>query len=539
MIILQAAHILRFKGIDDIVIQDCGAVNAFYGRNNSGKSTILHAIDMAGLALSTRSWDAFQPKLEIRDMFHEAGPFEIELTYGDGSKLTVRQQAGGFGPTFDPQPTEEQRFSSIYIVPDPGLGLVHRHHMTPKSVMQYIQNRDFSTINGLDILFALKFYASRSERGLQKNDYECIVNDIQSFFPEIEQIISDRTEDDVATLTYHEYGRDIDVIYAGAGLKHFVDIFVKVTLSQASVVLIDEPEVGLHPSLQRELLVHLLRLNEEKGTQFFIATHSPVFLCEPEKVMSFIIQNRRGLRAAVHVPNESLYTVWGDLGIRPGDLLQNDIVVLVEGQSDVIFFEHVLKELYGEEFRDIAIAVVQYGGDAAAGITDGTISVQNLVPGKGFRLWIRDRDSSSKESPAPGSTKFKNALEKNGEMCHILEKRELEFYFPEDVHIEAQQGDGNREQAVQTILNGDQSAKFKKLAEESHCALAQGKTLRKLLRKHLRRDNIDPEMCRLVEEILVPWRKKILGVENNTKLTSEDIGREESENPDLNDIGAN
>lgn len=512
MITLKAAHIRRFKGIGDVAIQDCDAVNAFYGRNNSGKSTILHAIDMAGLALSTRNWNQFQPKLEIKDMFHEAGPFEMELTYEDGRCLTVRQQAGGVGPTFDPQPAEEQRFRSIYIVPDPGLGLFRRRHTTPRNVMQTVESRNFSEINGLEILYALKFYAERSLRGFDRSDYERIINDIQRFFPEIEGIVSDRTEDDVATLTYFEYGRNLDVIYAGAGLKHFVDIFVKATLSQASVVLIDEPEMGLHPSLQRELLAHFLKLNEEKGTQFFIATHSPVFLSGPEKVKSFIMQNQKGQRSAVHVPTESLYTIWGDLGIRPGDLLQNDIVVLVEGQSDVIYFEYVLKELYRDEFYDIATAVVQYAGDAAAGIVAGTISVGNLVPGRCFRLWIRDRDSSPNSPPSTNSTKFKNALERNGEKCYILRKREIEFYFPEAVHIEAQQGDPNKEQAVLGILNGDQSGKFKDLAETSHCTRAQGKNLRNLLKKHLRRDNLDSEIRQLVEQTLVPWRREILGV---------------------------
>lgn len=512
MITLQAVHIQRFKGIDNVIVQDCGAVNAFYGHNNSGKSTILHALDMAGLALSTRRWDMFQPKLEIKDLFHETGPFEIELTYGDGRRLTIRQEVGGFGPTFDPQPAEDQRFRSIYIMPDPGIGLTRRRHITPKTVMQHVENRSFSEVNGLDILFALRFYADKSQRGFKKEDYERIIADVQRFFPEVERLMSDRTEDDVATLTYREYGRELDVIYAGAGLKHFVDIFVKATLSRASVVLIDEPEMGLHPNLQRELLAYLLKLNQEKGTQFFVATHSPVFLTDPEKVTSFVIQNRQGQRSAVRVPAESLYTVWGDLGIRPGDLLQNDIIVLVEGQSDVIFFEHVLKELYMEEFRDIAIGIVQYGGDAAAGIIDSTISVENLVPGSGFRLWIRDRDSSPKENAATTTTKFKNALEKSGESCYILKKREIEFYFPEDVHIEAQQGDGDKEKSVREVLNGDQSAKFRELAAASHCAVARGKNLRELLRKHLRRDNLDPEIRWLLEETLVPWRKEILGV---------------------------
>ena len=66
MITIKTAHIRRFKGIDDVIIEDCNAVNAFYGRNNSGKSTILHALDMAGLALSsTRRWAAFPLKLEM------------------------------------------------------------------------------------------------------------------------------------------------------------------------------------------------------------------------------------------------------------------------------------------------------------------------------------------------------------------------------------------------------------------------------------------------------------------------------------------
>ncbi len=75
--IIREAHIQRFKGIDDVYLLDLGEVNAFYGRNNSGKSTILHALDMAGLALSTRNWNAFQPKLEIKDLFQETGPFGV------------------------------------------------------------------------------------------------------------------------------------------------------------------------------------------------------------------------------------------------------------------------------------------------------------------------------------------------------------------------------------------------------------------------------------------------------------------------------
>lgn len=508
---IRNVRIRRFKGIDDIQLDNIGEINAFYGQNNSGKSTILHALDMAGLALSTRTWDAFQPKMQIKDLFQETGPFEIAFNYSDGSQVIVHQMEGGLGPKFNPEPTEEQRFKSIYIIPDPGFSLTRRRHQTPRAIMSNIENRNFSDVNGLEILFALKYYADRRQRGFQPEDYDRIIADVKRFFPEVEELVSDRTENDVATLNYREYGRNLDVVYAGTGLKHFVDIFVKAKLSQASVVLIDEPEMGLHPNLQRELLTHFYDLAQAKELQVFIATHSPIFLTNSDKVTVFRVQNRQGQRSAFQIPQESLHTIWGDLGLRPGDLLQNDLVLLVEGQSDVIFFEHIINGLYQKEFREIAIGIVQYAGGAAEGIINGSINVKNIVPGTTYRLWIRDRDSAPTDEPSKNSTKFCNSLKRHDEICHILAKREIEFYFPEAIFVTAQHGDQEKEKAVRRILNGSQNEKFSTSASDQGCTIPQGRNLQKLLQEHLSIENLDPEIERLVEEQLIPWRDDILG----------------------------
>jgi len=507
-------HIRRFKGIDDIHIKNLGDVNAFYGRNNSGKSTVLHAIDMAGLAFTVRNWNFFQLKHDIKDLFQKTGHFEIALTYSDGSKVTVRQYEHHKGesiPIFEPEaPTEEQKFRSIYIMPDPGLGMRQRPRQTPKNIMEQVQKQMFSNVSGNEILFALKYYAKEKGEGFIAKDYDKIITDIKYFFPEIEKIVSKRTEDDIATLTYREYGRWLDILYTGSGLKHFIDIFVKATLSQASIVLIDEPEMGIHPSLQRELLSYFHELARAKGIQFFLATHSPVFLTDPNKARIFRMQNRLGKRSASPLLQEKLHTIWGDLGIRPGDLLQNDIVLLVEGQNDVIFFEHVIHELYQQEFKNVAIGVVQYGGDAALGIISDKINVLNIVPGKTYRLWIRDRDARPDEKPDANSTKFLNALKKYDETCHILDQREIEFYYSEAVHVAAQQGDSAKELAIREILHGKQNEKFCDLA--SGCTVPRGSNLKKLLQEHLSKKNLDPEIKKIVEKILIPWRDDIFGV---------------------------
>lgn len=507
-------HIRRFKGIDDIHIKNLGDVNAFYGRNNSGKSTILQAIDMAGLAFTVRHWDFVQLKHDIQDLFQKTGPFEIVLTYSDGKEVTVRQYEHNRGrstPVFEPEaPTEEQKFKSIYIMPDPGLGIHQRRSQTPKNIMAQVQEQRFSNISGNEILFALKYYAEEKKEGFIAKDYDKLITDIKYFFPEVKKIVSKRTEDDIATLSYREYGRWLDILYTGSGLKHFIDIIVKATLSQASVVLIDEPEMGLHPSLQREILSYFHELAQTKGMQFFLATHSPIFLLDPNKVRAFCMQNRGGKRAAFPLLQEKLHTIWGDLGIRPGDLLQNDIVLLLEGQNDVIFFEHVIHELYQEEFKNVAIGVVQYGGDAALGIISGKINVSNIVPGKTYRLWIRDRDARPDEKPDANSTKFLNALKKYDEICHILDQREMEFYYSEAVHVAAQQGDSAKESAIREILHGKQNKKFCDLA--SGCTVPCGSNLKKLIREHLSKKNLDPEIKKIVEKILIPWRNDILGI---------------------------
>lgn len=453
---LKAIHIQHFKGLKDVLIPDCGGINIFVGKNNAGKSSILHAIDMVGLAIANREWERFPLKLAIQDLFSEAGPFSVDLKFSDGSQLTVSTNPSRPDrPELSASPTDEQRFTTMLVLPEGETGLLRRRHQNPQQIVNQVEQRQFGEVSGLDILFALRFYAERGERGYTLNDYQQIIDEVRHFFPELDRLEADRTDQDIATVTYEEYGRRLDILYAGAGLKHVLDILIKIALSKANVILLDEPEAGMHPALQRRFLGLLKRMVKERNLTFFVSTHSPVLLAEEETVHVYRIVNTDGNRELLAVDSGAMHTLWGDLGIRPSDLLQNDIVVLVEGATDVIFLQHVIETFYADEFHDLAVAVIQFGGSGADGVISGTISISNIASAQGHVLWIRDKDSAVEEPPASNIEAFAEAIRSAGHECHIWSRREIEFYFPESVLVAAQQGNSQREEEVRSVLAGN------------------------------------------------------------------------------------
>jgi len=507
---LKNIKIEYFKGLKSVELRDCGKVNAIIGKNNSGKSSLLHAIDFAGLALDVRTWNKFQPKIEIKDLFSKVGNFQINLTYKDGRKLRITSNKN-YAPIIHPEPDAVQRFKSILIFPETGMSLITRHPRAPKSVIDQIEAKNFYEINSLDILYAIKHCAFHNKRNLIRKDYYSIIHEILHYFPEVKKVSSDKNENDVSTLTYKEYGKNFDILYAGTGLKHFINVLIKTIISNAKIVLIDEPELGLHPDLQRRFIEYLYKFAEEKNIQFFMATHSPIILNYADIINYYKIKNRNGEREVFKIEPDSIHTLMNDLGLRPSDIFNQDICVLVEGANDVVFFEHVIRVLYKEEFENVAIAIQQYGGGAAEAIISGNIDISNITPAQKYLYWTHDRDSKPNGDPNPQATKFKNKIEKVGYPCHILKKYEIEFYYPIDVHIAAQQGDEKKEKATIKIYEGDQSTKYETAAKANRVCVPSGKYLRKLLLEHMTdKNSIDPEILKIIDS-LISWKKDIYG----------------------------
>ena len=136
--LLKHININYFKGLDSIELKDCGNVNVIVGKNNSGKSTILHAIKMAELALNIGNWEEFQPKINIEDLFSNKGKIKINLTYMDDSKIQISLRSGyKYRPIITPDPNKNQKFKSILIQPSLRTGLMTRIRQSPKEVVEH------------------------------------------------------------------------------------------------------------------------------------------------------------------------------------------------------------------------------------------------------------------------------------------------------------------------------------------------------------------------------------------------------------------
>lgn len=528
----------KFKGIDNFELNGLEKINVILGKNNTCKSSILHALAVLGSSLNTptQSSSHFHLKRKIHELFPEPDnfkikfrttvdykprlytfsihdfnakfvhnspdiQFEIKSTYGDQAETN-----------YDPRSIAKQ-FTTIYIEPSFNSGNVLSTARPPREILENFKTTHINDYSGLELLYALKQHSEFEESQYQKENYDRIINSILKYFPDITDLQCALNIENVAVLNYKEEGmvRPLDIIYSGTGLRTFLEILIKIEISQAKIVLLDEPEKGLHPDQQRKLMEVLIEYAEDKNIQFFITSHSHVFLNYPDNVTFYRAFKDVNGRSVSKIEADSLETVIYDLGLRASDLFNSDICLLVEGATDVVFFEHIIRTLYKEDFKNCSVCIQQYGGGAALGIIDGSIHISNLTPNQTHTFWIHDRDARPDAISDSNATKFINRIKSANSDGHILSKREIEFYFPIEVHVAAQETDKSKEVKTIEIFNGSQEASYDKSAKPDAVCVPSGIKLRRLLKKHLTsKEQLDQEIREIIENTLLVWKKQIV-----------------------------
>ena len=128
-------------------------------------------------------------------------------------------------------------------------------------------------------------------------------------------------------------------------------------LDRTSILIVDEPERGLHRAAEAVAMQGLARMTSRTGTALWAATHSPHLLSRPDVAPVKVSTDGRSphLRSLDRRTRETLL----DLGLNPTDVLSSRRGFLfVEGVHD----ELVLETLLGDELEAVGVEVLPLHG---------------------------------------------------------------------------------------------------------------------------------------------------------------------------------
>lgn len=155
-----------------------------------------------------------------------------------------------------------------------------------------------------------------------------------------------------------------------SGEKEFLNIITNVFVHsiRRGIIIIDEPELHLHPQWQRKLIELLKRLIDELGLQLIIVTHSPHFIKTDtiKKVIRIYKNNQISqvlLPNAAQLSNTTTKDTFKILTASNNEkIFFADKVILVEGDVDRIIYEGIIKKEQDEQNNKDIIEVIDVIG---------------------------------------------------------------------------------------------------------------------------------------------------------------------------------
>ncbi len=451
---LKHLHLVNFRAFENFRVS-FGEGAYLVGPNNAGKSTLLTAlrtadillrysyrrkpdrrgrdgeISVLGYPVSLREFPALQDSLRF-----EFGTAEtrLELEWKSGAKLTVvwpedkdydeadaffyLTQSSGWPVTTPNQ--AKANFPALGVIPILG-PTEHDENLLAedyvrKNIAGRLSSRHFrNQLRLLDDGAELQAFLAWSQPWL---------GDLS--FDTLGQHMSD--EGLIVDAFFFESGSRIpkEIVWAGDGVQVWLQLLYHVYRVQGrDTIILDEPEVYLHPDLQRRL-VHLL---ESTGRQVIVATHSTEMVAESDGRLTTLIDRtrRRAIRARSDADYEMLSAMLGTaFNLRLAKALRSRVAVFVEGH-DMAILRRLAQTLGLPALeREAGVTVIPLHGYSNWGqVEPFKWLCDELLPEALHTFVILDRDYRP-ESVRQG---VMDRFSATGIRGHVWERKELESYL--------------------------------------------------------------------------------------------------------------